>query len=116
MSKKPKKLEVAKPLDAEQIAQEKIPQEMFEQVAGEKIYDQQMEGEAIGFFKDAYLRFKKNKAAIGAAWIILFIILMAIFAPIPFPRTAYQLWNAAAKDSIFGKSRHRRRLCHNGYL
>ena len=53
MSKKPKKLEVAKPLDAEQIAQEKIPQEMFEQVAGEKIYDQQMEGEAIGFFKDA---------------------------------------------------------------
>lgn len=85
MSKKPKKLEVAKPLDAEQIAQEKIPQEMFEQVAGEKIYDQQMEGEAIGFFKDAYLRFKKNKAAIGAAWIILFIILMAIFAPMLSP-------------------------------
>lgn len=55
MSKKPNKLPVEKPLDAEQIAKEKIPASMFEQVAGEKIYDQQIEGEAIGFFKDAYL-------------------------------------------------------------
>lgn len=85
MSKKPNKLPVDKPLDAEQIAKEKIPASMFEQVAGEKIYDQQIEGEAIGFFKDAYLRFKKNKAALGAMWIILFIILMAIFAPMLSP-------------------------------
>ena len=86
VSKKPKKLEVAKPLDAEQIAQEKIPQEMFEQVAGEKIYDQQeWKARQSAFLKDAYLRFKKNKAAIGAAWIILFIILMAIFAPMLSP-------------------------------
>ena len=53
MSKKPNKLPVEKPLDAEQIAKEKIPASMFEQVAGEKIYDQQIEGEGIGFFKDA---------------------------------------------------------------
>lgn len=85
MSKKPNKLPVEKPLDAEQIEKEKIPASMFEQVAGEKIYDQQIEGEAIGFFKDAYLRFKKNKAALGAMWIILFIILMAIFAPMLSP-------------------------------
>lgn len=61
MSKKPKKLEVAKPLDAEQIAQEKIPQEMFEQVAGEKIYDQQMEGEAIGFLRTLTCALKRTK-------------------------------------------------------
>ena len=39
VSKKPNKLPVEKPLDAEQIAKEKIPASMFEQVAGEKIYD-----------------------------------------------------------------------------
>ena len=78
MSKKQLKLEVPPMLDAEKIAREHIEAELFEQVAGEKIFDQNMEGEAIGFFKDAYLRFKKNKAAIGAAWLILFIILMSI--------------------------------------
>lgn len=81
MSKKNQKLEVPKLLDLQQIMEEKIPPEMFEQVADEKIFDQEIEGEAIGFFKDAYLRFKKNKASICAAWIILFIILMSIFAP-----------------------------------
>ena len=81
MSKKNQKLEVPKPLDLQQIMEEKIPPEMFEQVADEKIFDQEIEGEAIGFFKDAYLRFKKNKASICAAWIILFIVLMSIFAP-----------------------------------
>jgi len=85
VSKKQLKLEVPPMLDAEKIAREHIEAELFEQVAGEKIFDQNMEGEAIGFFKDAYLRFKKNKAAIGAAWLILFIILMSIFAPMLSP-------------------------------
>ena len=47
VSKKPNKLPVDKPLDAEQIAKEKIPASMFEQVAGEKIYDQQIEGDFL---------------------------------------------------------------------
>lgn len=85
MSKKIVKLAVPEPLDAEKIAQEHIPAEQFEQVAGEKIFDQNIEGEAIGFFKDAYLRFKKNKAAIISMWIILFIVFMAIFGPMMSP-------------------------------
>ncbi|MBU5436917.1 ABC transporter permease [Tissierella sp. MSJ-40] len=47
----------------------------------EKIYDEKFEGEAIGFFKDAMLRFKKNRAAIVSGWIIAFIVFMAIFGP-----------------------------------
>lgn len=47
----------------------------------EKIYDQKFEGKPIGFFEDAWLRFKQNKASVLAAIIILFIVLMAIFAP-----------------------------------
>ena len=38
--------------DVEKIVQEKIDAGMFEKVAGEKIFDQAIEGEAIGFFKD----------------------------------------------------------------
>lgn len=48
----------------------------------EKIYDQKFEGKPIGFFEDAWLRFKQNKASVVAAIIILFIVLMAIFAPV----------------------------------
>lgn len=47
----------------------------------DKIYDQKFEGKPIGFFKDAWMRFKQNKASVVAAIIILFIVLMAIFAP-----------------------------------
>lgn len=85
MSKKINKLEVPAPLDAEQIAREKIPAGEFERVAGNKIFDQNIEGEAIGFFKDAYLRFKKNKAAMISLWIILLIIFMAVFGPMMSP-------------------------------
>ena len=112
MSKKPNKLPVEKPLDAEQIAKEKIPASMFEQVAGEKIYDQQIEGEAIGFFKDAYLRFKKNKAALGAMWIIL----CSDAQSLPLQRTAYQLWYPSTAHPGAGKLWHRRRMCHHGHL
>lgn len=85
MSKKQLKLQVPPVQDAEKIAREHIPAEMFEQVADKKIFDQNIEGEAIGFFKDAFMRFKKNKAAICAAWIILFIIFMSIFGPMMSP-------------------------------
>ena len=85
MSKKVKKLEVPAAPDVEKIVQEKIPAGEFERVAGDKIFDQNIEGEAIGFFKDAYLRFKKNKAAIVSMWIILLIVFMAIFGPMMSP-------------------------------
>ena len=85
MSKKVKKLEVPAAPDVEKIVQEKSPAGEFERVAGDKIFDQNIEGEAIGFFKDAYLRFKKNKAAIVSMWIILLIVFMAIFGPMMSP-------------------------------
>lgn len=57
--------------------------------ADEKIYDQKFEGKPIGFFMDAWLRFKQNKASVLAAIIIVFIVLMAIFAPM-FARYGYR--------------------------
>ncbi|MFL1671635.1 ABC transporter permease [Paenibacillus thiaminolyticus] len=58
-------------------------QNPFELVQREKqITDQKFEGQAIGFFKDAMLRFRKNKASTVAAFFIGLIIMMAIIAPL----------------------------------
>ncbi|WII36106.1 ABC transporter permease [Paenibacillus thiaminolyticus] len=58
-------------------------QNPFELVQREKqIADQKFEGQAIGFFKDAILRFRKNKASTVAAFFIGLIIMMAIIAPL----------------------------------
>ena len=57
MSKKKQiKLEVPETPDLEKICQEKIDAGMFENVADDTIHDQAIEGEAIGFFKDAWMR------------------------------------------------------------
>src|SRR5690554_4296576 len=47
-----------------------------------KVYDQEIEGKPIGYFKDAMIRFRKNKMNIAAAIILSILILMAIFVPI----------------------------------
>lgn len=83
MGKKIAKLPVLKEPDVNEILNEKIESSQFEMVQlDEKIFDVKMEGKPIGFFMDAWLRFKKNKASVVAAIIILIIILMSIFAPI----------------------------------
>ena len=88
MSKKKQiKLDVPETPDVEKISQEKIDAGMFQRVSDGAIYDQAIEGEAIGFFKDAWLRFKKNKSSVVAGIIILFIIFMAIFGPMMSPYT-----------------------------
>ena len=58
---------------------ENIPAEKFRFAQMEdRIHDAKFETKPIGYFKDAWLRFKKNKASIVAACIILFIVLFAI--------------------------------------
>lgn len=60
----------------------KIDKSKFELVqADSQIFDTKFEGEAIGFFKDAMLRFKKNKAALVAAIFISIIVFFALFGP-----------------------------------
>ncbi len=60
-----------------------IPKEKFEFAnTGDRIHDAKFEDKPIGYFKDAWLRFKKNKASIVAALIIILIILFSLFAPL----------------------------------
>lgn len=66
----------------DEIKNMKLSKEDFEFVQlDHDIKDEKFQGEAIGFFKDAMLRFRKNKASLGAAWVIAIIIFMAIFGP-----------------------------------
>ena len=59
-----------------------IPKEKFSLAnLGDHIKDQKFEDKPIGYFKDAWRRFCKNKASIVAAIIILCIVLFAIIVP-----------------------------------
>ena len=46
-----------------------------------KISDVKFDTKPIGYFKDAFIRFKKNKSSVTAAIIIIFLLLFAIFGP-----------------------------------
>lgn len=64
------------------IEYEKIPAEKFEFVQeNKKLSDKELQTKARSFFADAMLRFSKNKSSVVAAYILLFLILFAIFAP-----------------------------------
>ena len=63
-------------------AYDSIPQEKFTFAQmDKKIYDKRLETKPIGYFMDAWLRFKKNKSALVAFWLILFLVLFAVIVP-----------------------------------
>ena len=56
-----------------------IPKEMFEFAnVGEKLSDKKFDTKPIGYFKDAWLRFRKNRASVFASVIILIIMIVLI--------------------------------------
>ena len=60
-----------------------IPKEKFSFVnEGERLSDQKFEDKPIGYFKDAWIRFRKSKASVVATVIIVLIILYAFLAPV----------------------------------
>lgn len=67
----------------------KIPASEFAFVGDEgRLHDKKLETKPVGYFKDAMLRFSKNKSSVVAAYIILILVLYAIFVPI-FCETSY---------------------------
>ncbi len=60
-----------------------IPAEKFELAnLGERITDKKFDDKPIGYFKDAWIRFRKNKASVVATGIIILIILFSITMPL----------------------------------
>ena len=77
----------------------KIPSEKFEFVhSGERIADKKFEDKPIGYFKDAWIRFRKNHASVVATIIIICIVLFAFLTPIFNTR-----YNARFMDSYYAK-------------
>lgn len=69
------------------------------------IHDLKLDTKPMGYFKDAFYRFKKNKASITATFIIMFLVLFAIIVPFLTPYTvAYNDVNyayALPKSQLF---------------
>ena len=62
---------------------DKIPPEKFEFVQRDsKIYDKKFETKPIGYFKDAMIRFSKNRTNVIATSILFVIILCTIIIPV----------------------------------
>lgn len=77
----------------------KIPPEKFEFVhSGERIADKKFEDKPISYFKDAWIRFRKNHASVVATIIIICIVLFAFLTPIFNTR-----YNARFMDSYYAK-------------
>lgn len=59
-----------------------IPAEKFRFIQqNEKIHDERIKTKPIGYFKDAWLRFVRNKSAVVAFGLIVFLVLFAIIVP-----------------------------------
>ena len=60
-----------------------IPASKFEFAnTGDKIHDKKFEDKPIGYFKDAWIRFRKSRASVVAAAIIIVIIVASIMMPL----------------------------------
>ena len=63
-------------------AYQNIPAEKFTIVANKDIHDLKLDTKPVGYLKDAFRRFCKNKASVAAAFIIVFLLLFAIVGPL----------------------------------
>ena len=64
------------------MAYDNIPKEKFKLAnAGEKLSDKKFDTKPVGYFQDAFNRFKKNKSSMTAAVIILILLAYAIIVP-----------------------------------
>ncbi len=60
-----------------------IPKEKFEFVnTNDKLHDKKFDDKPIGYFKDAFLRFRKNKASVVAAIIIVLVVVFSVVCPL----------------------------------
>lgn len=72
------------------------PKEKFVFIqSNEEIHDAKFETKAVGYFGDAWSRFKKNKGSVVAAVIIILLIVFAVFTPV------FSTYNMAFTDTYY---------------
>ena len=70
---------------------------VFAQVE-EEMHDKELETKPISYFKDAFNRFKRNKASIAAAIIIMILVLFSIIGPFCTP------YKVSYSDSVYARA------------
>ncbi len=60
---------------------EKLPQDAFEQIELDSSHAERISKPSLSFWQDAWLRMRKNKAAIFSAFVLIFIVVMAFVGP-----------------------------------
>ena len=64
-----------------------IPKDKFRFIhEGERLHDKKFDDKPIGYFKDAWIRFRKSRASVIAAIIIIIIVLYAFITPLLYTR------------------------------
>ena len=77
-----------------------IPAEKFKLVQrDDQIFDAKFQTKPIGYFKDAWLRFKRNSASVAASYIIGAIIVFGIVVPF------FSKYDLAYADAVYAKAR-----------
>ena len=84
----------------------KISSEKFKFVQdSDKIHDKELSTKPVGYLKDAFSRFKRNKGSIVAAAIICMLVIFAIIGPITSPYTV------AYNDAYFKLALPKNQIC-----
>ena len=68
---------------------EQFDQDMFQRVEMNEQLAERIAGKSLNFWQDAWMRLKKNKAAILSLSIIVILVLLALFGPMLSGRDAY---------------------------
>lgn len=77
-----------------------IPKEKFRFIHdGDRIHDKKFENKPVGYLKDAWIRFRKSRAAVIATVIIILIILYAFITPLLYTNK----YDQSFKDTYYAK-------------
>ena len=60
---------------------EKLPKDSFERITIDSSHAEKISKPSLSFWQDAWLRIRKNKAAIVSMFILAFIVFMAFVGP-----------------------------------
>ncbi len=90
----------------ENIEMMNIPKEKFAPAKNrDNLHDKKLDTKPVGYFKDAWLRFRKNKGSVFAFGIIVLLLLFAIIVPMISPYTV------AYEDDNFKYNYPKNKLC-----
>ncbi|GGD18162.1 diguanylate cyclase [Pontibacillus chungwhensis BH030062] len=70
--------------------QQKIPKELFEQVGGNTTDSEKISRPSISFWKDVWMRFKKNKLAMTGVVLLVILAIMSLVGPHLTPYNYYE--------------------------